>query len=53
MPPARPIDHLAPTARIALRPVYGSQDSAFAAGLPLGLVLRSHLRVPNELRDSL
>jgi hypothetical protein len=47
------IEHLAPTARIALRPVYGSQDSAFAAGLPLGLVLRSHLRVPNELRDSL
>jgi hypothetical protein len=47
------VDHLAPTARIALRPVYGSQDSAFAAGLPLGLVLRSHLRVPNELRDSL
>lgn len=47
------IDHLAPTARITLRPVYGSQDTAFAAGLPLGLVLRSHLRVPNELRESL
>jgi hypothetical protein len=47
------IDHLAPTARIMLRPVYGSQDSAFAAALPLGLVLRNHLRVPNELRESL
>jgi len=47
------IDHLAPTARIQLRPVYGSQDSAFAAGLPLGLVLPSHLKVPAELRESL
>src|SRR4051812_35803818 len=47
------IDHLAPTARIMLRPVYGSQDSAFAAALPLGLVLPSHLRVPSELRESL
>jgi hypothetical protein len=33
-----------------LRPAYGSQDSAFAAALPLGLVLPSHLRVPAELR---
>jgi len=47
------VDHLAPTARIMLRPVYGSQDSAFAAALPLGLVLPSHLRVPSELRESL
>jgi hypothetical protein len=47
------IDHLAPTARIQLRTVYGSQDSAFAAGLPLGLVLPSHLKIPAELRESL
>jgi hypothetical protein len=47
------IDHLAPTARIMLRPAYGSQDSAFAAALPLGLVLPGHLRVPAELRESL
>ena len=33
------IDNLAATARIQLRLVYGSQDSAFAAALPLGLVL--------------
>jgi hypothetical protein len=47
------VDHLAPTARIMLRPVYGSQDSAFAAALPLGLVLPAHLKVPSELRESL
>jgi hypothetical protein len=47
------VDNLTPTARILVRPVYGSQDSAFAAGLPLGIVLPSHLRVPAELRENL
>ncbi|PPG32262.1 SCO6880 family protein [Pseudoclavibacter sp. RFBB5] len=47
------IDNLAATARLRLRPVYGSQDSAFAAALPLGLVLSKHLRVPSELREKL
>jgi len=46
------VDHLAGTARLQIRPVYGSQDSAFAAGLPLGLVLPRHLRVPTTIRDS-
>src|SRR5690606_29278588 len=45
------VDNLAATARLRLRPAYGSQDAAFAAGLPLGLVLPRHLRVPAELRD--
>jgi hypothetical protein len=36
-----------------LRVVYGSQDSAFAAALPLGLVLPKHLRVPGEVREQL
>lgn len=44
------VQHLAGQARVSLRPVYGSQDSAFAAGLPLGLVLPRMLRVPTELR---
>ena len=35
-----------------LRRVYGSQDSAFAAGLPFGLVLGRHLKVPSEIRSS-
>ena len=47
------IDNLAAGARIALRPVYGSQDSAFAAALPLGLVLSKHLKVPSEIRAAL
>ncbi|QAY64972.1 hypothetical protein ET495_17260 (plasmid) [Xylanimonas allomyrinae] len=47
------VDNLAPTARILVRPVYGSQDAAFAAGLPLGIVLPAHLRVPAELRENL
>lgn len=47
------IDNLSATARLVLRPVYGSQDSAFAAGLPLGLVLPKHLKVPTEIREAL
>lgn len=47
------IDNLGATARIQLRPVYGSQDSAFAAALPLGLVLPKHLKVPAEIRAAL
>lgn len=47
------IENLASTARLRLRPVYGSQDSAFAAALPLGLILNKHLHVPTELREKL
>lgn len=47
------VDNLSATARLRLRPVYGSQDSAFAAALPLGLVLPKHVKVPSELRDKL
>jgi len=47
------IDNLSATARLRLRVVHGSQDSAFAAALPLGLVLPKHLRVPGEVREQL
>jgi hypothetical protein len=47
------IDNLGAAARIILRPVYGSQDSAFAAALPLGLVVSKHLKVPSEIRAAL
>lgn len=47
------IDNLAATARIRLRPVYGGQSSAFAAALPLGLVLPKHLSAAASLRRSL
>ncbi|MFE3459959.1 SCO6880 family protein [Nocardiopsis aegyptia] len=47
------IDNLSATARLRMRLVYGSQDSAFAAALPLGLVLPKHLKIPAELREQL
>ncbi|MFI6831135.1 SCO6880 family protein [Kribbella sp. NPDC050241] len=47
------IDNLGATARVLLRPAYGSQDSAFVAGLPLGVVLQSHLSVPAGIREAL
>lgn len=54
LPDARAaIDNLSAAARVLLRPVYGSQASAFAAALPIGLVLPRHLRVPAEIRESL
>lgn len=46
-------ENLAATARLRLRTVYGSQDSAFAAALPIGLVLPNHLKLPAGVRDSL
>lgn len=47
------IDSLTAAARLRMRPAFGSQDSAFAAALPLGLVLPRHLRIPNEVREAL
>ncbi|MDA3145769.1 hypothetical protein JSO19_00050 [Leucobacter sp. UCMA 4100] len=47
------VENLSATARLRLRPVYGSQDSAFAAALPLGLVLPKHIKIPAELRNNL
>ena len=47
------IDNLSATARLRLRLVRASQDSAFAGALPLGLVLPRHLRVPAEMKDML
>ncbi len=54
LPEARAaVESLAATARLVIRPVYGSQDAAFAAALPLGAVLSSHLRVPESLRRAM
>ncbi|MGH2908096.1 MAG: SCO6880 family protein, partial [Solirubrobacteraceae bacterium] len=47
------IANLGPTARINLRPVWASQDSAFAAALPVGLFLPAHLKIPEQIRQSL
>ncbi len=47
------IDNLAPTARLKLRPTYGSQDVGFIAGLPLGIIPSKHVKLPTELKDRL
>ena len=39
-----------PTARVACGPSGASQDSAFAAALPVGLFLPAHLKVPESIR---
>ena len=41
------------SARLRLRPVYGAQDSAFAAALPLGIVLSDLLALPSDVREKL
>lgn len=41
------------SARRLMRPAYGSQDTAFAAALPIGLILPRHVRMPSEVRESL
>ncbi|MGF3140990.1 SCO6880 family protein [Streptomyces diastaticus] len=47
------VDNLAGPARIVLRPVWDSQAAAFAAALPIGLVLPDHLALPASIRDNL
>ncbi len=46
------VENLGASARLALRRVYGSQDSAFLANLPLGVVLPEYLRVPRQVRQA-
>ena len=47
------VENLAPTARVNLRVVTNSQDSAFAAALPCGVQLAEHLRVPSVIREAM
>ncbi|MDX6293929.1 MAG: hypothetical protein QOH50_3004 [Kribbellaceae bacterium] len=47
------VDRLGSQSRMMLRPVYGSQDSAFATALPLGIVPESHLLIPDAVRGAL
>lgn len=46
------VSNLGATARLRLRPCYGAQDTAFAAALPLGLVLRRHVKVPSAFQET-
>ncbi|MDR7083247.1 hypothetical protein J2X01_002541 [Arthrobacter ginsengisoli] len=47
------VEQTSGTARVLLRRAYGSQDTAFAACLPLGLVLPRHVLLPTEIREAL
>jgi hypothetical protein len=47
------IENLTAAARIRVRPVYGSQDSAFAMALPLGLIPSRHVAVPSDVSERL
>ena len=40
-------------ARLKMRPALNSSDSAFVAGLPLGIVLPEHTRIPASVTDGL
>jgi hypothetical protein len=47
------VENLAASARIRLREAFGSQDSTFAAGLPLGVVIPDHMALPTRVREAL
>lgn len=49
---AQTVQALAAPARLRLRPALHNQAAAFAAGLPLGLVLPKHTALPDGLRDA-
>ena len=46
------IENVGPTARINLRVVAHSQDSAFAAALPLGVWLPEYQSLPRVIKDT-
>jgi hypothetical protein len=45
------IENLAAGARIRIRPSYGAQDSAFAVGLPLGIVPWKYLKTAEVIQE--
>ncbi len=47
------LSSLAAPARLRLRPARGSQDVAFAASLPIGLVLPEHMTLPTNIREAM
>lgn len=47
------VDSLATSARVAIRPVNGSQDSAFAAALPIGVLPTEHSQIAQSTREML
>lgn len=50
---ASAVEALATTSRLVLRRAWRCQATTFLAGLPLGLVLPQHLRIPSEFKELL
>jgi hypothetical protein len=46
------VEDLAAESQLTVRPAYGAQDTAFAASLPLGLVLPDYVMVPSKIREA-
>lgn len=46
------VEDLAAESQLTIRPAYGAQDTAFAAGLPLGLVLPDYVMIPARIREA-
>ena len=49
----RVLEGLGATARLQLRRAWGAQAVTFAAGLPTGIILPEHVRVPTVVREGL
>jgi hypothetical protein len=47
------VEDLAAESQLTIRPAYGAQDTAFAAALPLGLVLPDYVMIPAKLREAI
>ena len=47
------LSSLNPHSGLQLRPARGSQDVAFAASLPIGLVLPEHMTIPTTIREAM
>lgn len=47
------VDSLIPAVRFQARRIYGSQPTAFAMNLPLGLIAEDHSSVPTTIREGL
>jgi hypothetical protein len=47
------MDGLQGTARLELRPMFGGQAAAFAATLPVGVILPEHASLPASVREAL
>jgi hypothetical protein len=46
------LEDLSAESQLTVRPAYGAQDTAFAAALPLGVVLPDYVLIPAKIREA-